>query len=62
MASDKAAGTYKTPGPARSSCFDAILSSPNGSGIDNNIAGPGVVTLKAGQYFESNGCSGWTKN
>ena len=67
IGSDKAAGTYKTPGPAGGSCYYAVLSSPNGSGIDNiidnnNISGPGIVTLKAGQYFETNRCSDWTKS
>jgi hypothetical protein len=65
IGSDKAAGT-KTPGPSGSSCYYVILSSPNGSGIDNiidnnNVAGPGIVTLKAGQYFETSGCSDWTR-
>lgn len=66
---DKNPGTYKTTGPSgsRSSCYYAVLSSPNGSGIDNiidnnNIQGPGIVTLRAGQYFETNGCSEWTRS
>jgi hypothetical protein len=67
---DKNPGTYKTSGPAGSNivgCYYAVLSSPNGSGIDNIIdnniiQGPGIVTLKAGQYFETNGCSEWTRS
>ena len=64
---DKNPGTYRTSGPDGRSCYYAILSSPNGSGIDNiidnnNIQGPGIVTLQAGQYFETNGCNDWTRS
>jgi hypothetical protein len=66
---DKNAGTYKTTGPAggRSSCYYAVLSSPTSDSFDNiidnnNIQGPGIVTLRAGQYFETNGCSEWTRS
>lgn len=67
IGNDKNPGTYKTSGPAGRSCYYAVLSSPNGSGvdniIDNNIVdGPAIVTLQAGQYFESNGCSDWTRS
>lgn len=67
---DKNPGTYRTSGPSGSNvvgCYYAVLSSPNGSGIDNIIdnniiQGPGIVTLRAGQYFETNGCSEWTRS
>lgn len=59
---DMAAGTYRTSG--RQFCYYAVLSAPN-STLDNivtnsNNSGPGIVTLAAGQYFETSNCAQWT--
>jgi len=67
IVSDRAPGTYKTLGPVSGSCYYAVRRSPASDTVDNiidsnNIAGPGVVTLQAGQYFESKGCQDWTKS
>jgi hypothetical protein len=57
-------GTYVSPAPA-SNCYWARMKA--GDGIDNiidnnNNAGQSVVTIKAGdKFFESSGCSDWTK-
>jgi len=64
---DKNPGTYRTSGPVDRSCYYAVLSSPNASGVDNiidnnNIQGPGIVTLQAGQFFETSGCADWTRS
>lgn len=60
---DIAAGKYKTSGSTQ--CYWARLRNNDGSLndiIDNNIgAGPRTVTVKAGEYFESQGCGTWTK-
>jgi hypothetical protein len=68
IGSEKEPGTYKTAGPADgdSSCYYAVLTSPTGEGVDNiidnnNISGQGLVSLKAGQFFQSNGCEDWTR-
>lgn len=61
-------GKYKTPGPSSSgilnSCYMEV-SDGSGSirGIDHNdnLTGPGVVTLKAGKYFKASGGCTWTK-
>jgi membrane protein involved in colicin uptake len=69
IGAEKNPGTYRTSGPTpgRSSCYYAVLSSPTGSGIDNiidnnNIGGPGIVNLAAGQFFETTGCEDWTRS
>ena len=64
---DKNPGTYRTSGPVDRSCYYAVLSSPNASGVDNiidnnNIQGPGIVTLQAGQFFETSRCADWTRS
>ncbi len=67
IGSEKSPGTYKTSGPKGStSCYYAVLRSPSGSSssniIDNdNISGQGIVSLSAGQYFETSRCNDWVK-
>jgi hypothetical protein len=63
---DIKAGTYKTAGPeggfgcywerAKNSSgeFDAIIA-------NNNLNGPGRVTLNSGEYFKTNRCQEWQK-
>jgi hypothetical protein len=63
---DIQAGTYKTAGPEdefgcywerakdASGEFDAIIA-------NNNLNGPGRVTLNSGEYFKTNRCQEWTK-
>ncbi|MBG0813323.1 hypothetical protein HS045_03695 [Planomonospora sp. ID82291] len=57
-------GTYKTAGAAEDSgCYWARLKNASGelSGIiaNDNITGPARVTLKKGEYFETNRCQEW---
>jgi hypothetical protein len=58
---DVEAGKYKTSGS--DSCYYAILASTDSSDIlDNNAgAGPRTVTIRDGQYFESQRCGTWTR-
>jgi hypothetical protein len=69
VGSDIVPGKYKTPGPAASgdissSCYMEV---GNGTGrvggIDqnDNLTGPGVVTLKAGKVFKISGGCTWNK-
>jgi len=57
-------GTYVSPAPS-DSCYWARMKA--GDGVDNiidndNNSGQSVVTIKAGdKFFESSGCSDWTK-
>ena len=56
-------GTYVSAPPAVS-CYWARLSSSNTSDIiaNNNSTGQSVVTIKPGdKFFESSGCSDWTR-
>ena len=58
-------GTYVSKRPESGNCYWARLTGGDslGSIIDNgNSAGQVVVTIKKGdKFFESNGCSDWTK-
>lgn len=60
---DVAPGKYKTAGGQ--DCYYARLRNTDGGVeniLDNNLgAGPQTVTIKAGEYFESQGCGTWTK-
>jgi hypothetical protein len=65
---DIAPGTYRTEGPTSESigyCYWARLADASGklSAIiaNGNAAGPAYVTLKRGEYFETNACHTWTK-
>ncbi|MGW0823262.1 hypothetical protein [Streptomyces sp. NPDC002845] len=63
---DIKAGTYKTAGPAdefgcywerakdASGEFDSIIA-------NNNLEGPGRVTLNKGEYFKTNRCQEWKR-
>jgi hypothetical protein len=56
-------GTYVSAPPAVN-CYWARLSSPNAGDIiaNNNSSGQSVVTILASdKFFESSGCSGWTR-
>jgi hypothetical protein len=66
---DIAPGKYKTPGPAAGgditdSCYMEV---GNGTGAigsidqNDNLTGPGVVTLKAGKVFKTRGGCTWNK-
>lgn len=61
VGTDIAPGKYKTPGT--STCYWARLRTTDNSDIiDNNLgAGPQVVTVKAGEFFQSQRCGTWTK-
>ena len=67
IGSEKSPGTYKTSGPKDStSCYYAVLRSPSGGSssniIDNDIiSGQGIVSLSAGQFFETSRCNDWVK-
>lgn len=56
---DIKAGTYRKKGG--SGCYYAILNSPDTSDIaTNNLTdGPAIVTLSAGQYFDTTRCGDW---
>lgn len=58
---DIEAGKYKTDGT--DGCYWARLSSPSSRGIIKNFfgEGPQTVTVKKGEYFESQRCGTWTK-
>lgn len=64
---DIAVGSYRTPGPEKSSYSDMCYWSrkKNDSGefeaiIANEIVrGPGRVTVKKGEFFETNSCQDW---
>lgn len=60
---DVVAGKYKTLGS--DNCYWARLRNNDGSTddiIDNNIgAGPQTVTIKDGEYFETQRCGTWTR-
>lgn len=58
-------GTYVSKTPDSGNCYWARMT--GGDGIDNiidnsNSSGNSLVTIKKGdKFFESNGCSDWTK-
>jgi uncharacterized protein YceK len=64
---DMPAGKYKTAGPDENdvfkNCYWARKKNDSGefdSIISNdNLGGPGVVTIKKGEIFETNGCQVW---
>lgn len=66
---DIAAGRYKTPGSGGSGIMESCYwerakndSGDFGSIISNeNLQGPGTVSLKAGEFFKTNGGCNWTK-
>ena len=57
---DIKAGTYKTTGG--SDCYYSVLNSTDTSDIatNNNITGPGILTVRDGQYLQLSGCTDWT--
>lgn len=59
VGADIKAGTYKTAG--RRGCYYAVLNSTDTSDIadNNNLDGPGVLTVSTGQYLELSGCAEW---
>lgn len=68
VGADIVPGKYKTPGPRSSDILDSCyMEVGNGSGsvtgIDqnDNLTGPGVVTLKSGKVFKTSGGCTWTK-
>jgi len=60
---DVKAGSYKTAGPTSDMCYWARRSDDSGeldAIIANDIVkGPGRVTLKKGEFFETNSCETW---
>lgn len=54
-------GTYKTSG--RKGCYYAVLNSPDtfDIAVNNNIDGPGILTVNAGQYLMLSGCADWVR-
>ncbi|KUO12597.1 hypothetical protein AQJ58_09680 [Streptomyces sp. DSM 15324] len=66
---DMQAGTYKTAGPDKSglidNCYWARTNDASGEFeaiiANANLAGQGRVTVRKGEYFETNGCLKWTK-
>lgn len=62
-------GKYKTTGPIPGDviplCYYARLRHNDGAVGDiiqnNNLQGPGVVTIKSGEYFQTSGCATWVK-
>jgi uncharacterized membrane-anchored protein YhcB (DUF1043 family) len=59
VGSEMKPGTYKTAGAT--GCYYAVLNSTNTYDIaeNNNIDGPGFVTVRDGQYFETDRCADW---
>jgi hypothetical protein len=59
VGTDIKAGTYKTSGAP--GCYYAVLSSPDTWDIvtNNNIDGPGILTVSDGQFLEISGCADW---
>lgn len=63
---DIAPGTYKTAGPDDDfGCYWARLKNASGEFdaiiANNNLNGPGRVTLKKGEYFQTQRCQEWVK-
>lgn len=68
VGTDIAAGKYKTPGPGSTDIMDSCyMEVSDGSGSlsgisqNDNLTGPGVVTLKKGKTFKVTGDCTWTK-
>lgn len=68
VGTDIAAGKYKTPGPGSTDIMDSCyMEVGDGSGSlsgisqNDNLTGPGVVTLKKGRTFKVTGDCTWTK-
>ncbi|MDT0201354.1 hypothetical protein [Nocardioides sp. AE5] len=61
VGTDMKAGTYRTEGA--SGCYYAVLRSTSTHDIaeNNNIDGPGFVTVREGQYFETTRCADWIR-
>ena len=59
VGADIKAGTYKTAG--KRGCYYAVLNSTDTSDIadNNNLDGPGVLTVSTGQYLQVSGCADW---
>ncbi len=59
VGADIKAGTYKTAG--KRGCYYAVLNSTDTSDIadNNNLDGPGVLTVATGQYLQVSGCADW---
>ncbi|MER5184123.1 hypothetical protein ABT009_38315 [Streptomyces sp. NPDC002896] len=63
---DIKAGTYKTAGPeGEFGCYWERAKDASGEFgsiiANNNLEGPGRVTLNNGEYFKTNRCQKWTK-
>ncbi|MGW3248453.1 hypothetical protein [Streptomyces sp. NPDC001070] len=58
-------GTYKTAGADSFGCYWARLKDASGEFdaiiANNNLKGPGRVTIKKGEYFQTQGCKEWKK-
>lgn len=69
VGTDIAAGRYKTPGPGADSvihdCYWARTKDDSGDLTaiiaNGNAQGPGSVTIKAGEFFQTSGGCTWTK-
>jgi hypothetical protein len=66
VGTDIAAGTYKTAGADGSfGCYWARLKDASGEFdaiiANNNLEGPGRVTLNKGEYFQTQHCAQWKK-
>ncbi|MCZ2525383.1 hypothetical protein [Streptomyces sp. HB2AG] len=62
---DIAPGTYRTAGADSFGCYWARLKDASGELgaiiANNNLEGPGHVTVNKGEYFETKGCRDWKK-
>ncbi|MFD7709728.1 hypothetical protein [Streptomyces sp. NPDC059786] len=63
---DIKAGTYKTAGPDGGfGCYWERAKDASGEFgsiiANNNLQGPGRVTINSGEYFKSSGCEKWVK-
>jgi hypothetical protein len=56
---DMRPGTYRAADNA--GCYWQISTDPNGDDIvsNDNVDGPAIVSVRAGQYFTSSGCGDW---
>ncbi|HEY1737487.1 MAG TPA: hypothetical protein VGI86_02185, partial [Acidimicrobiia bacterium] len=63
VGSDMQPGVWHTAGTGGDNCYYAVLNSTDTSDIadNDNTIGPATVTLRAGNYFDVDGCADWVK-
>lgn len=58
---DMKAGTYRSGAPDSGNCYHSVNADANGDDIksNNNTAGPSLVNVSNGEFFETSGCNEW---